>query len=150
MRKLKILLIAAIFCFCLNAFGQDATAGHKRDDNPRIVAKVDLLNQTGPLSPLTIYTPKHSGTFRASTVVIETVACGCSGNYLPQFGLTYRNISFTETFNFTGFYPSLVYPYNGVATMAADAGKPMAFSVPASGNVTGSNYDIHIILEELD
>jgi len=150
MRRVTLASMAVLFCLCFNSIGQDATSA-RRDDNPRIVAKLDLLNHTGPLSPITIYTPKHSGTFRASTVVIETVACGCSGNYLPQFGLTYRNNSFVETFNFTEFFPSeTLYPYHGVATIAADAGKPITFSVPADGDIAGSNYDVHVVVEELE
>ena len=69
MRK-PTLVLTLLFAVCLSCFGQNAPA---KAVYPRIVKRFQLFNQSAPLSPITIYTPKDWGEFRISASIVRTV-----------------------------------------------------------------------------
>jgi hypothetical protein len=62
MRKGFTRLLAPVVLLCLNSFGAPATKQHV----PRIVATVNLSNQTSQITSRTLVTPRKDTTYRVS------------------------------------------------------------------------------------
>jgi len=151
MRKLTSALIL-LFAVCLSGFGQNIPAN---PIYPRIVKRFQLFNQTSPLSPATIYTPKDWGTFRISASIIRTVG----GNNTSSAWFEYFNWQDgggMETSDGNAFIIIAVACGNsppgygeGVFTIRMKAGTPLKVAVRDNGDPAGSKYNVFVVVERL-
>jgi len=121
---------------------------------PHVVKCFHLYNQTGAIGPVTVDTPRvgHGGMFRVNTFVVTTVGNGGAGGICEHLG-------FTNKFGFSQVSPTnAAYcagagqagdTIEGTIPIADEGGKPITFSVSASGDISGAKYDVTIIVEEL-
>jgi hypothetical protein len=114
---------------------------------PFIVAQVSLINQTGPISQTTMFTPTKSGLFRISSYLASTIPG--EDNY---YGLT---IVFTDDVALEyspllcgngGYFAN---PCGGPSTFRAVAGTSVSFYVQGSGPPPESDYNLFIVVEQL-
>jgi hypothetical protein len=115
---------------------------------PRVVAKIDVLNQTGQISPTTLLTPRTSGMFRVS--VYETMVAAGDGNsvqinWTDEAGVQSANVGGT---NFFTYCVSQAGPPPCGTTLYAVGGTPIIYSTSADSN--GGTYDLHIVVERLE
>ena len=134
MRKTFCLLVVLVVV-CASGFGQSVP----RFDSPKIVATFKSVGQTAGISPFTIYTPKNSGVFRISIVMVLTVANGNLGSWNAV-------TLFTNGGGKDFGEPEVSLNTNHRTSEAAEtplrakAGLPITFQVVSSGNTQGSKY----------
>jgi hypothetical protein len=144
MHKNPLLLFAVILAMCASS-----SAG----DTAHIVKRFHLYNQTGPIGPVVVYTPKHGGMFRVNTFVVTTVGNGETGAGICE------RLSFTNKFGSSQVSPTNAGYCAGAAQagdtiegtipIADEGGKQITFSVFASEDISGAKYNVTIIVEEL-
>ena len=151
MRKPTIVLIL-LFAVCLSGFGQNTPA---KAVYPRIVKTFQLFNQTAPLSPITIYTPKDWGTFRISASIIRTVkGKNTSAAWFEYFN--WQDGGGMESSDGNGFIiiavacGDLAPGYGeGVFTVRMKSGTPLKIAVRDNGDPAGSKYNVFVVVERL-
>jgi len=148
MRKATCCLLVVLFGSWSSSLGQSAP----KFSTPRIVATFERLRQTGEIPSTTIYTPKHWGTFRVSTVMVGIVGNG------QQYSYWDSAIQFIDG---AGKNPPTYYPFvtelntnaqqttYGEYIIRANAGKPITFSVKSFGVTEGSKYNVWVVVEQL-
>ena len=142
--KLLLLVVLSLFM---------CAAGSAKDGIPHVVKRFNLYNQTGPIGPITLYTPKRSGMFRVNTFMITTVGNGNGGGAYCGY------ISFADRFGrsdrvFSTPGPCLTTQSTEIAVAGTipgpmKAGASLTFTVDAEGSFQGANYNIYIVVEEL-
>jgi hypothetical protein len=139
----KLLLL---FVFCLSV----CASGPAKDGIPHIVKRLNLYNQTGAIGPITLYTPKHSGMFRVSTVMLLTVANKAQGFFASSVGFTDKlgaGILFGESsWLYTETKGGAI---SGTIPVLDEGGQPLTLSVVADQEWQGAQYNIYVVLEEL-
>jgi hypothetical protein len=138
------IVFTMLFAACLSCFGQGAPA---QATYPRIVKRIQLLNQTKAISPMTIYTPKDWGMFRVSVVMVETIA-GQAGTW--QALMQFTDGAGTDS-------PGLDIGLDATQTGRAwgdilfrdEAGMPIKFWVIGPADGTGGQYNVFIVVERL-
>ena len=116
---------------------------------PRVVAKTDVLNQTGQIPPTTLLTPPTSGMFRVS--VYETMVAPGDGNsvqlaWTDEAGGENANVGNTQ-YGST-YCVSAAGPPPCGTTLFAVSGTPITYSTSTDSN--GGTYDLHIVVERLE
>jgi hypothetical protein len=124
------------------SYGQ-APAKHK-PTFPQIVARFERLNQTGPISPTTIFTPTHCGTFQVSIVMVQTVAGG-NGIWFGTFNWTDGSGSDSTNLQLDTFQRQSA---NSVFAARVKAGTPFSFQITES-NTPGGKYNVWIVVQQL-
>jgi hypothetical protein len=141
---LTSLLLTAGMCF-----GQSAPKDSGQNQGfPRVVAKLNFTDQTAEIGPVILYTPSKSGIFRATFVESCTETGPLGGSW--QGGIHWTNETghngplgvyiFADQVLSTGNS----FPFN------AASGLPITFSVTAAGNPKDSQYNVYVILEQLE
>jgi len=139
-KKLLLLFVLCLF-MCAGSAAKDSI--------PHVVKRLNLYNQTGPIGPITLYTPKHSGMFRVNMTMLITVANGKDGDFEGFLGFTAK-LGVAATLGWGD-----VYTFNdGDATAATlpvpnESGQPLTFSTETGGDWQGAQYNIYIVVEEL-
>ena len=117
---------------------------------PRVVAKINLTNQTSQIPPTTLFTPPTSGMFRIS--VYETMTAAGDGNGVV---LNWTDEAGLESANVGGIQPgsgpyclSAAGPPPCGTTLFAEAGAPIIYQISSDAN--GGTYDLHIVVERLE
>jgi hypothetical protein len=105
-----------------------------------IIARVNLTNQTAPIPPTTIVTPKQNMLYRVSYYI------DCGGQDLDWMILLHwadasGNEKFTSAPCNSPNNPSL-----GVATVRASAGSPLTYETTG----VGGHYDLFFTVERLN
>ena len=142
MRNATCCLLVMLFGSCLSSLGQNAP----KFTTPQIVATFQRLNQTKEIKPFTIYTPNTWGTFRISVVMVLTTRNGNNSQWdgLIQFHDAAGKDS-PEAVLYTQFLNTaqVEFPFR------QKAGAPIKFSVAASGDPSGSKYNVWVVVEQL-
>jgi hypothetical protein len=143
MRRSMVCLLVALLGWT-SSFGNESSY-------PRIVAKVHLRGQTAPIPRTTIWTPKESGLFRFSGVMVVTVPSNQAGSWCTTIDFTPRRKKASSqqwdcvNSQVAGF---------GVSSSALAvwdiAGAPLTYQVSVgSGNPQGSTYELFFTVERL-
>lgn len=150
MRQIAMCL-TILLCSLVGAVGQAPEDSGFRHHHPRIVAKVKLLNQTAVISPTAIYTPRESGMYRVSTVMVLTRIGTGEGNTNFYWGqLTFQSGKTPGSVNATNLlFVAALGATQGVSSVVSSAGHPIMFYTFASGDVTNSMYNVYIVVERL-
>jgi hypothetical protein len=140
----KKLLLLFVLCLFMCA------AGSAKDGTPHVVKRFNLYNQTGPIGPITLYTPKRSGMFRVNTFMVITVGNGKQGYLAGVVGFTDRvgpgQVDGTSN---TGVYTAnRGDAISGTIPVPDEGGQPLTFSVYAQ-DWQGAQYNVYIVVEEL-
>ena len=117
---------------------------------PQIVATFERLGRTSEIPPTTIYTPPQQGTFRISTVMVETESNGTDGaGWVGQ--LSFTNAAGLNSDVRFQTAVSARERQTGVSEfpIRAKAGKPIRFSVSSVGNIQNTKYNVWIVVEQL-
>lgn len=142
-------LVFAILAISFATSGPNATAG------PRVVAKVNLTNQTMAIPTTTIFTPPESGLYRASAYMTMTTSVN-SGSYwtLP---LNWTDDSGGEQAFLSELPLSSTPPGDYGISPAGDPNCTIVFRALAGTPVTyyvyggpGGTYALFITIERLD
>jgi hypothetical protein len=145
---LTSLLLTAGMCF-----GQSAPKDSGQNPGfPRVVAKLNLFNRTKSLGPQTLYVPKQSGVFRISAAIVCTIAnnvestdWAVSPGYTNEVGLNGGNPIASVPANFVSssynFYAPLIFN--------SSSNTPITIVISGPDN-TGSQYNVYIVLEQLE
>jgi len=113
--------------------------------NPVVEAKIRLTGQTQEIPPTTIFTPKSTGMFRLSFSWAET-----KGLSNGAWSTTVRFTNVTPATLGWSMLTSGIYGYSDYSVgFLAIAGKPVTFEVHPSGDISGSSYDLFIVIERL-
>jgi hypothetical protein len=135
MRKASTLVTVVLLC--LNSFAAHATKQHV----PRIVATVNLRNQTSQITNRMLLTPRRDTTYRVSGYI--TAASG--GDWI-------LGVRWTDQYGDQGCGQNNPCNGNGSAeqflgiTVRDIAGAPLAFSTTGRGS---GPYDVFLVVEEL-
>ena|SRR5579872_5855043 len=141
-RKLILLFVLSLFM---------CAGGAAKDGIPHVVKRFNLYNQTGPIGPITLYTPKHSGMFRVNTFMVITVGNGNGGAYCGYVGFTDKFGS-SQVFATSPYCPQTANAGNaetGTTPGPMKAGASLKFSVGTAGSWQGAQYNVYIVVEEL-
>jgi hypothetical protein len=139
----------ATMCLLL-VFASVITGLARSSGVPIVVARFKLLNQSGPITSATIYTPKWNGIFRITTVMVLTASSNGGGYWEPALGFTDR-LGIGTTFA-TDYYLTTQTKntlVNGTHAVIDHAGQPLTFSTVSSGDTSGSKYDVFIVVERI-
>jgi hypothetical protein len=143
-KKLLLLFVLCLF-MCVG--------GAAKDGIPHVVKRFNLYNQTGPIGPIALYTPKHSGMFRVNTVCVTTVGNGQSGYFYAEIGFTDKTgqgLALALNDDSIGFSAETAGD-NGAGTVPVvdEGGQPLTFSIGGVSNWQGAQYNVYIVVEEL-
>jgi hypothetical protein len=148
MRRSTCCLLVVLFGSWSNSLGQNAP----KFTAPRIVATFERLGQTGPISPTTIFTPEHWGTFRISTVMVRTArssdpSSGWFENFTWNDGGGMESSINVEN---TGLPADSAQGYNDLKIIVRiKAGTPLKVEVNPNRNTSGSRYNVWVVVEQL-
>jgi len=136
---LAMVLFAVVFGFC-----QVTTT--KQTENPgfpRVVARIKLWGKTGPIKPITLFTPKHFGVYRVSGVLVVTTQTDNNlyGYIKHVDGGGAQQISFTALPN-VGDYP--VGPF----VLRDLIGAPIQLLINSFGTQAGK-YNLFVVIEQI-
>jgi hypothetical protein len=121
-----------------NVWGQSTTATNT--SYPVIVARVSLTNQTAPIPPTTIVTPKQDRLYRVSYYL------DCGGKDLDWIILLHwADANGNETFT-SAPCNSPNNPSLGVATVRASASSPLRYETTG----VAGHYDLFFTVERLN
>jgi hypothetical protein len=123
---------------------------------PEVIVAKQFLGQTSTIPTTTIFTPKKTALYRVSLYMINTVAGNQPGSvWTGAIGYTDDAGTFGETLfylgaNYLGNSNEYAAPPTQPAlTFRANAGTPVTLTVNASGDTSGSVYEVFITVEEL-
>jgi hypothetical protein len=137
--------LAALLVLLVNASGQNTSS-------PTIVAKIQLLNQTGVVSPTTIFTPSTTGMYRVSTVIVLTQANGTTDSnayYWGQLSFNYVRTPGQADATYP-LYVTKLSASSGVTVVMSSAGQPISFfTTSGGGDITNTKYNVYIEVEKL-
>jgi hypothetical protein len=114
----------------------------------QVVATFHRVNQTGPIGPITIYTPSQWGTYRVSISMVLAVGNGDRTGASWESDLQFKN----QAGNSHLFVVLPVrMPQNALSEfpIRAQAGKPINITVISNGNTAGTKYNIWVAVELL-
>jgi hypothetical protein len=151
MRKAIRGLLLLILVSGVSSFGQSA-AGPLKNHYPRVVATFERFNQTAPISPVTIYTPMHWGTFRCSIVMVLTEANNNDGNAFWRGAILFDDGSGSNGPDHpfgVSLYPGKRNTNAAEFPFRAKAGKPIRVEVKEINYPGGTKYNIFVVLEQL-
>jgi hypothetical protein len=148
-RVLISLLLTLIILSGLSA-AQSLSKDGPVEGLPRIVARMKLTNQSGFVPPTVIFTPKTSGLFRASMVIVVK-------KRKTEFYLGWLDgiIEYSDVIRDTVRGASANTQYLGSSgedftmTFAAKGGKPFKFYTMSQFDITGAVYDVFLVIERL-
>jgi hypothetical protein len=146
-----VCLLVVLLTWGTSSFGNDSKNRTTDVGYPRIVAKIHLTGQTAPIPTTTVWTPKKSGLFRFSGVMVVTAASSQNGNWGTTIGFTplrggptsllWIEINSQVVGGGVSAYPLTVWDI---------AGQPLTYEVPVvSGNPQGSKYELFFTVEQL-
>ena len=147
MRNATCCLLVVLFGSWSSSLGQNAPTL----TSPIIVATFERLNQTTTIHPTAIYTPKVSGTFRISIVMVLTVGIGGNETYYWAGRPLFTNEAGRGQRPFEAILHTNV-PGTAVTEgpIRAKGGTPINFTVAApNGHTEGSKYDVWVVVEQL-
>jgi hypothetical protein len=144
MRKLLLGCLLVVILSCTSGFAQGGGQGF-----PRVVGKWNFLKQTTDIAPAVLYTPPTGGVYRVTFVEELTIANG-KGNADWVGGVSWMNALGQNPAQ--GIDINTFNPFSGSTVLNIRvAGKtPLVFSVSSSGDTSGAQYNIYVILEELE
>jgi hypothetical protein len=143
MRRSAICCLTTMLFAVVLSVGQ--TTATKRTENPgfpRVVARIKLWQKTGPLS-ITLFTPKHFGTYRISGVMVITAQ---NGN--PYYGtIAYTDGGGLEQFSFSsqGSRGDLEV---GPFSLRDHPWVPIQLSINSYGE-QGGKYNLFVVVEQI-
>ena len=141
MRNATCCLLVVMFGSWSSSLGQNAP----KFTTPQIVATFQRLNQTGPISPATLFTPKHWGTFQVSLVMVQTVAGPVNGWWNAEFNWT--DGGGAESYNPISLGDARGQD-NWIFATRVKAGTPFIFSTTEADSPSGK-YNVWIVVEQL-
>src|SRR5579864_590406 len=143
-RKLLLLFVLSL-SMCAGSAAKDGI--------PHVVKRFNLYNQTGPIGPITLYTPKHSGMFRVNTVCVTTVGNGQSGYFYAEIGFTGKTgqgLALALNGDNNAFSGEAAGDNGeGAVPVVDEGGQPLTFLIGGVGNWQGAKYNVYIVVEEL-
>jgi hypothetical protein len=119
---------------------------------PRVVATVNLVNQTADIPVTTIFTPPITGLYRVSTYMTMTVSGHgyLTLNWTDNAGVESAIVSTTQN---SSPPPYDYCNYDNVpcspTTFIAKAGTPVSYSTQGFGSGSGT-YEVYIVIERLE
>jgi len=130
--------------FALLGFCQVTTT--KQTENPgfpRVVARISLWGKTGAIKPITLFTPKHFGVYRASGVMVVTADTEdpLYGAIICKDGAGAQQLSFGSQGG-VGDWPVGPFVFRDLI------GVPIQLSVSAPGYQTGK-YNLFVVIEQI-
>jgi|ERR1022692_1218147 hypothetical protein len=134
-------LLVMLFLSWTSSFGQSAP----KLTSPRIVATFQRLGQTGPIDPVTIYTPRQWGTFQISIIIVETVAGG-DGYWNPK--CFWKDGGGPEESNIILLGTTQRGSGSLVFAARVKAKTPLTFSTTVV-NSPGGKYNVWVVVEQL-
>jgi hypothetical protein len=154
----KTLSIALLLAVVGLAAARSGSTQSSSPASPTIVASVALANQTAVIPPTIIFTPTHTGLYRLSVYMTQTVSVPRSVS-LWKYNLSWVDDAGIEGTR-AGILPlgtdqkppsawgtSNVYSPGGTAIFEAIAGQPVSYSV-LNNNPEGS-YSLYLTVEQL-
>lgn len=152
MRRIVCLLVAVMLgSVC---FGQTTKDAMQNPGFPRVVAALNLLDQTNAVGPVTLYTPTESGVFRISGTMVCTISNGKSNTYWNT-RVTWANenghnnptrFADVATYTIGSSLPSSGSPF----VFNANGGSAINITTSRTFDTSGSQYNAYIILEQLE
>ena len=149
MRQAKCCLLVLLLGSWIATFAQSTKvqASAKGDNATRVVARFKLLDQTGPVSPIVVFTPTAWGMYRISTVMVLTKEGGNGdwyGNYSWTDGGGIEQLGPIDLQAKPGFprYTSWIF------TARMKAGAPLMFAVTPFDSPAGK-YNVWIVVERM-
>jgi hypothetical protein len=136
---LAMVLFAVVLGFCQTT----TTRQTENPGFPRVLARIKLWGKTGPLKPITLFTPKHFGVYRISGVIVVTAQ---NGN--PYFG----SIGYTDG----GGAQQLSFLSHGVVgdsqvgpfVFRDYLGVPIQLWIDTYG-AQGGKYNLFVVIEQI-
>jgi hypothetical protein len=146
LQLLVTLLISTTFCF-----GQSEVKDSGQNPGfPRVVARVNLFNRTKAIGPQTLYTPKQSGVFRLSGTINVTVGNGESGTWYLS-GLWANEVASNNGSTIAIVGTNVPQSGTPISPVVFNASKGTPISIQTDGGSTsGTQYNIYVILEQLE
>jgi hypothetical protein len=147
---LASLLLTAGMCF-----GQSTSNDSVQNPGfPRVVAKLNLFNQTNAVDSQTLYTPMKSGVFRISVTMVCTIPNGQSGGSWESFVSWTNEAGQNGPFvvaNITTATRGSSQPLaNSPFVFDANGGEGIAISTDSTLHASGTQYSAYVILEQLE
>jgi hypothetical protein len=139
MRKVFALLIVSLG-LAVGSFAQTTATF------PKVVAVFHRCNQTDTIATAPIFTPKAGGLFRF-TIYGELLRGASEAAAWWSPTLTFTNHVGEQTYNYVWELSSTSATF-GLTSWDRE-GFPIIFGVNSSGDVSGSEYNITIVVEEL-
>jgi hypothetical protein len=142
MRRAAICYLGVLLCSVVS-FCQVTTNGDTNSGLPRVVPSFKIWGHTGSIKPITLFTPKHFGVYRASGVFVVT-----ADTEDPIYGtITCKDGAGAQQLQFSaqgGVGDTQVGPF----TFRDLIGVPIRLSVSAPGYQTGK-YNLFVVVEQI-
>jgi len=144
MRRTAICWLAVVL-FALLGFCQTTTPKQTTGSIfPVVVAKVARWHQTGSIPATTLFTPKHFGVYRASGLIVTTVA-GSAGNLVGY--ITWKDGAGAQMLYWNG--QTNVGDISTSSPPFRDLdGTPIQYSTSLTDG-TGIEYNLFIVIEQI-
>ena len=114
---------------------------------PKVVATFNRLNQTDAIPTTTIFTPKAGGLFRVTIYGAVTKARG-RGYWRPNVTLTTEagEVVYSVNMDTISVSPFVAEIFGGTWNKE---GFPITVDVTANGDVTNTEYNVRVVIEQL-
>jgi hypothetical protein len=150
MKSRTLVLLTSLLLIAGMCFGQSTPNDSAQSPGlPRVVARFSRENRTKGIQPVTIYTPSKTGLFRATVIFELTV-----GNHLTQGQSWTGSFEWANRVGVNTFRPSVATtsPESVSFTQSFSAFQdiPMTFSIISSGDVSHTEYNVYVVLEQLE
>ena len=142
MRRTAICWLAMVLFAVVVGFCQTTTKHTENPGFPRVVARISLWGKTGPINPITLFTPKHFGVYRISGVLVVTAE---ADNNLYGY-ITYKDGGGAQQLPFTAFRYTGDYPV-GPFVLRDSLGSPIQLFINSSGDV--GKYNLFVVVEQI-
>ena len=146
MKKTMGCLLLVLMVSSVTSFAEGARHDVRVNNPTEIVGKLVKIGQTEQISDTVVFTSKSTGLFRAT--VLFMITTNNTGNGYWQTRLAWKDIKnrARTVFNAPSFKEGT---HQSTLIFAAQGGVPVQLSVVPFGNVTGSVYDVFVVVERL-
>jgi hypothetical protein len=149
MRRVTFFLLLMVLYSWVGSAGSELTV--KGLQYPRIVARFHRFGQTSAIPPTPIYTPSRWGIFSVSTVMVLATSNGQDGGWLGN--LAYTNGSGAGNASAPPYILGMLQNPGGIAqgitVVVQEPNRPLTFSTSSQGNISGSKYNVFIVVEQI-
>ena len=143
MNRFWVVSLLVVFIGTGSIFGQELHSPVTNNSFPRIVAKVNLFNQTSAINSTKLWTPPKAGLFRLSGEISPSARSTWFLNASWTDGFGIQNWSSCESGCMTGGALQFLE-----VTVRANKGSPISYSTSCDG-CTGS-YNLFFVVEQLE